>query len=62
MPSFAIHNICGLELLNKFNVSEFDRYRFIIGNVLPDVSRIRKYNELDDDYEKSKDDDFGLYM
>lgn len=48
MPSFAIHNICGLELLDKLNVSEEDRNKFIIGNVLPDVSRIRRFNELDD--------------
>lgn len=48
MPSFAIHNICGLELLDKLEVSESDKNKFIIGNVLPDVSRIRKYNELDD--------------
>ena len=48
MPSFAIHNICGLELLDKLDVSEEDRNKFIIGNVLPDVSRIRKFNELDD--------------
>ena len=48
MPSFAIHNICGLELLNKLDVSESDKNKFIIGNVLPDVSRIRKFNELDD--------------
>lgn len=48
MPSFAIHNICGLELLDKLDVSEEDKNKFIIGNVLPDVSRIRKFNELDD--------------
>ena len=48
MPSFAIHNICGLELLNKLDVSESDRNKFIIGNVLPDVNRVSKYNELDD--------------
>ena len=48
MPSFAIHNICGLELLKKFNIDEGNRNKFIIGNILPDVSRIRNYNELDD--------------
>ncbi len=48
MPSFAIHNICGLELLKKLDVDEGNKNKFIIGNILPDVSRISKYNELDD--------------
>ena len=48
MPSFAIHNICGLKLLKKLKVDESDKNRFIIGNILPDVSRVRNYNELDE--------------
>ena len=48
MPSFAIHNICGLELLNKLDVSDEDKNKFIIGNILPDVNRVNNYRNLDD--------------
>lgn len=48
MPSFAIHSVCGNELLKKINITPEQKYEFIIGNVLPDVSRVKNFNDLDD--------------
>ena len=40
MPSFAIHAICGNELLKEINLSENAKKSFIIANIIPDVNRI----------------------
>ena len=47
MPSFAIHSICGNELLRDLNISENDRKSFIIGNIIPDVSRVSGFRFKD---------------
>lgn len=48
MPSFAIHTVCGIELLKKLKVDDNSKRDFIIGNILPDVSRVRDYKNKDD--------------
>ena len=48
MPSFAIHTVCGIELLKKLKVDDNSKGDFIIGNILPDVSRVRDYKNKDD--------------
>ena len=48
MPSFAIHTVCGIELLKKLKIDNNDKKRFIIGNILPDVSRVVNFKKLDD--------------
>ena len=47
MPSFAVHAICGNELLKDLNLSENAKKKFLIGNIIPDVSRIPKFNKND---------------
>lgn len=53
MPSFAIHTICGNELLKDLNISENERKSFIIGNIIPDVSRVPGFR-FKDNIEKRK--------
>lgn len=48
MPSFAVHSICGDKLIEKLRINEKDKQSFIIGNILPDISRVSGYSKLDD--------------
>ena len=47
MPSFAIHTICGKEILKELNFNNLEEKEFLIGNILPDVSRVRSYKKMD---------------
>ena len=47
MPSFAIHAICGNELIKDFNISDNAKMSFFIGNIIPDVSRIPSFKDKD---------------
>ena len=47
MPSFAIHTICGTELLKEINLNENEQKEFLIGNIIPDVSRVKNFKNLD---------------
>jgi len=47
MPSFAIHAICGNELIKDFDISDNAKKSFFIGNIIPDVSRIPGYKDKD---------------
>lgn len=47
MPSFAIHAICGNELIKNFNISDNAKKNFFIGNIIPDVSRVPSFKEKD---------------
>lgn len=53
MPSYAIHTICGNELLKNLNISENAKKSFLIGNIIPDVSRVPGFR-LKDTVEKRK--------
>ncbi len=48
MPSFAIHTICGIELLKKLNISDNNKKEFIIGNLLPDVSMLNEIKDVEE--------------
>ena len=47
MPSFAIHAICGNEILKEMNLSENAKKSFIIANIIPDVSRVTGFKKKD---------------
>ena len=47
MPSFAIHAICGNEILKEMNLSENAKRSFIIANIIPDVSRVPGFKKKD---------------
>jgi len=53
MPSFAIHAICGNELLKDMNLSDNAKKSFLIANIIPDVSRVPGF-KLKDTIEKRK--------
>lgn len=53
MPSFVIHTVIGNELIKKLNLTEDDKSKFIIGNLLPDTKRIRVDSNLSE-FEKRK--------
>ena len=47
MPSFAIHAICGNELLKELSIDDTDKKLFMIGNIIPDVSRVPGFRYKD---------------
>ncbi len=47
MPSYAIHAICGNEILKEMNLSENAKKSFIIANIIPDVSRVTGFKKKD---------------
>lgn len=54
MPSFAVHTICGDKLLKELSVSEEDRIKFLIGNILPDTKTIDIPDDIDEVSRRSK--------
>ena len=40
MPSYIGHTACAYELLKRLNISDEDKTKFIIGNMLPDIKQV----------------------
>lgn len=48
MPSYIGHSVCGIELLKRLNVTDEERIKFIIGNLVPDIKQVDIDYELDE--------------
>ncbi len=40
MPSYIGHSVCGKELLKHLHVTDDEKTRFIIGNLIPDIKQV----------------------
>ena len=40
MPSYVIHYICGNKLIEKYKVTPKDKSLFLVGNLIPDSSKL----------------------
>ena len=60
MPSFAIHTICGKQLLKELDLNTDKEKEFIIGNILPDVSRVKGYKVLDNHQKRKSVQDIKM--
>ena len=48
MPSFVIHTVCGDKILKHLDVSNDDKIKFLIGNILPDTDPYDIPSNLDE--------------
>ena len=48
MPSFIIHSICGKELMRNMKVTDQEKNKFFLGNLIPDTKQ-REYKSSDNE-------------
>ena len=60
MPSFAINTKSGKQLLKELDLNTDKEKEFLIGNILPDVSRVKGYKVLDNHQKRKSVQDIKM--